>query len=532
MSTGLQGLDFSSSPAASAFAAAGLRPCNPGAPAPATVRIAAGSSQVPKEGGSSFVSHVGLAAVSVAALAATRSAQGRRRGSRASAKAVVEKVVEEVAHAGAHALDHTHAVQARAETSLLNNYGKRSLAFTHGEGSWLYDVDGRKFLDMTAGIAVNCLGHSDPGWVETVAREAGRLCHTSNLYLNPHQVALGEKLIEISFADKAFFCNSGTEANEAAIKFARKFHYAAGKPREKLIAFENAFHGRTMGALALTYKQAYKTPFEPILGNTEFLRFNDPSSLGVIDEETCAVFVEPMQGEGGVIPASKEFMVALRKRCDEVGAILVFDEVQCGLGRTGHLFGYELTGVIPDLLTLAKPLAGGLPIGAVLLTEKVAACINPGDHGSTFAGAPLVCAAGNYTVGRISEPAFLDHVKEMGERLRAGLWRIAEPRGLEVRGEGLLVGLVFATAEECGAVKTAAEELFLLVLTAGAGNVMRIAPALTVTAEDLDEALRRLEAAFASYGRADVDWLQGPGCNCSTACQTDCALWKKKAASA
>jgi len=387
-------------------------------------------------------------------------------------------------------------VQELAERSLLNNYGKRSLVFTHGEGHWLFEADGKKYLDFTAGIAVNCLGHSDEGWVKAVSTQAGLLCHTSNLYLNNHQVSLGAKLVELSFADKAFFCNSGTEANEAAIKFARKFHFAAGKPREKFVAFENAFHGRTMGALALTWKEGYKAPFQPIMPSVDFLKFNEVEGLTAIDESTCAVFVEPMQGEGGVVPATAEFMTALRQRCDEVGALLIFDEVQCGLGRTGKLFGHELTGVKPDLMTLAKPLAGGLPIGAVLLTEKVAACVQPGDHGSTFAGAPLVCAAANYTLGRVSDQAFLENVEEMGQRLRTGLQRLAEPRGFTVRGQGLLNGVVFSSAAGCGAVQKAAQEAGLLVLTAGAGNVLRIAPALNVGPAEIDEALEKLEAAW------------------------------------
>merc|ERR1719409_527649 len=217
--------------------------------------------------------------------------------------------------------------------------------------------------------------------------------------------------------------------------------------------------------------------------SVDYLQYNDTGGLEAIDESTCAVFVEPMQGEGGVIPGDAEFLAALRKRCDEVGALLIFDEVQCGLGRSGKLFCYEYSGVKPDMMTLAKPLAGGLPIGAVLMTARVASVIKPGDHGSTFAGAPLVCAAANYTVDKISESGFLANVKEMGERLRSGLQRIAEPKGVKVRGEGLLNAMIFEAADECTAVKKAAEDRGLLVLTAGAGNVMRLAPALTVTAE-------------------------------------------------
>lgn len=397
----------------------------------------------------------------------------------------------------------TKQLAERAEGCLLNNYGARGLAFARGDGHTLVDADGREFLDFTAGIAVNCLGHGDPGWVEVVAKQAGTLVHTSNLYLNVEQVALGEKLVKHSFADKAFFCNSGTEANEAAIKFSRKFHVDAGKPRERFVSFENAFHGRTMGALALTWKEAYKTPFQPLMPSSDFLPFNDVDALQGIDETVCAVFVEPMQGEGGVIPADTDFLKALRQRCDEVGALLIFDEVQCGLGRTGHIFAYEISGVTPDLLTLAKPLAAGLPIGAVLLTDKVASTISPGDHGSTFAGAPLVCAAGNYTFDRVSDKAFLANVREMGERLRSGLAKLAEPRGLEVRGLGLLNGVVFGSAGACGAVYKAAQDLGLLVLTAGAGNVLRVAPALTVGAAEIDKALDILTKAFEAADAAE-----------------------------
>mmetsp|Transcript_52036 Transcript_52036/g.123898 ORF Transcript_52036/g.123898 Transcript_52036/m.123898 type:complete len:476 (+) Transcript_52036:101-1528(+) len=389
------------------------------------------------------------------------------------------------------------SIQETAEKVLLNNYGSRSMVFTKGKGSYIYDDAGKEYLDFTAGIAVNCLGHSDEGWAKTVCEQAGKLTHTSNLWLTPPQVELGEKLTKLTFADKAFFCNSGTEANEAAIKFARKVHFEAGKPREKFIAFENAFHGRTMGSLCLTWKKEYKTPFEPLMPSSEFLTFNSTEGLEKIDESTCAVFVEPVQGEGGVVPGTSEFLAAVRARCDEVGALLIFDEVQCGLGRTGHLFGYQLKGVTPDMMTLAKPLAGGLPIGAVLLTDRVAAAIKPGDHGSTFAGAPLVCAAANYTVDKVSDKAFLANVCETGAALREALSELFKDRDdVEVRGDGLLVGVVFPAAEECGALQKAAVEEGLLVLTAGKGNVLRITPPLTTTLEEVKVCMSKLEAAW------------------------------------
>jgi len=380
---------------------------------------------------------------------------------------------------------------------LLDNYGTRNLVFASGSGSYLYDETGKEYLDFTAGIAVNCLGHADAGWAEVVSQQAKTLIHTGNGFLTSQQVDLAEKLKEVSFAEKVFLCNSGTEANEAAIKFSRKFHYDLGKPREKFVAFENAFHGRTMGALALTYKEKYKAPFQPTMSGAEFLSFDSTQGLEAIDEATCAVFVEPVQGEGGVTPASSEFLQALRSRCDAVGALLVFDEVQCGLGRTGNLFAYQLKGVVPDIMTLAKPLAAGLPIGAVLTTDKVASCIKPGDHGSTFAGAPLVCAAANYTLDVISQPEFLANVCATGAALREGLCSLfADRDDVVVRGEGLLLGVVFPTVEECLALKQAAEDNGLLVLTAGKGHVLRITPPLTASLEEVSQCLALLKKAL------------------------------------
>lgn len=403
----------------------------------------------------------------------------------------------------------TDVALAIAETCLLNNYGKRSIVLTHGKGQRVFDTDGRMYLDFTSGIAVNCLGHADPGWVDVVTNQAATLVHTSNMFLTEPQLELAQKLTSRSFADRAFFANTGTEANEAAVKFALKHHVEAGRPRSKLVAFEHAFHGRTLGALPLTWKEQYRKPYEANMVSANFLPYNDIDALDAIDDTTAVVFVEPVQGEGGVICGTTEFLKALREKCDDVGALLVFDEVQAGLGRTGHLFAYELSGVVPDMITLAKPLAAGLPIGAVLMSNKVSNAIKPGDHGSTFAGGPFVCAAASYTFDRLSEPSFLQNVRDMGERLRAGLRELAErysgPQGmLEVRGAGLLNGLVFPTPELCSAAQKAAQENGLLVLTAGGGDVMRLAPALTVGAADVDEALQTLQtalqSAFASVG--------------------------------
>src|SRR5579859_120689 len=267
---------------------------------------------------------------------------------------------------------------------IAQTYKRAPMVLDHGHGMTVWDTEGKEYLDFMAGIAVNALGHSDPGITATLTAQAGKLIHTSNLFYTAPQVQLAEKLTANSFADKVFFTNSGTEANEGAIKFARRF--ARSEKNEKsaenkfeFVCFEHAFHGRTMGALALTPKEVYQAPFRPLMPGVVVAPFNDVSTLQtVIGPQTAAVFVEPVQGEGGIYPAKSEFLKALRQRCDEVGALLVFDEVQCGLGRTGDLWAYMKSGVTPDIMTLAKPLAGGLPIGAILMTDRVASIIAAG----------------------------------------------------------------------------------------------------------------------------------------------------------
>ncbi|GBF99596.1 acetylornithine aminotransferase [Raphidocelis subcapitata] len=346
-------------------------------------------------------------------------------------------------------------------------------------------------------IAVNALGHGDKRWYEALTNQAGILSHTSNLFHTVPQVELAKRLVHNSFADKAFFCNSGTEANEGAIKFARKYaRVAAGvdpydpaatAPYE-IVSFTNCFHGRTMGALALTYKEQYKTPFLPVMPGHALAEYNDLDSAAAVIKKgrTAAVFVEPVQGEGGCTPSRAAFLTGLRELCDETGALLVFDEVQCGLGRTGRLWGYEHYGVEPDLMSLAKPLAGGLPIGAVLLKQKVADVMKPGDHGSTFAGNPLVCATARAVFDIIADPAFLAAIDAKGERLRAGLRAATagNPHVKEVRGLGLLVGVQLDAM--AGPVVEAARREGLLIITAGKGDVVRLVPPLTVTNEEID----------------------------------------------
>lgn len=375
------------------------------------------------------------------------------------------------------ALENAHIVQT---------YKRAPFVLDHGQGMTLYDTDGNAYLDFVAGIAVMALGHSDPGVTAAIAEQAGRLTHTSNLYYTEPAARLAARLTDLSFADKVFFSNSGTEANEAAIKFARKYArtYSQNPNKTKIVAFDHAFHGRTMGSLAMTPKEAYQQPFRPLMPDVVIAPFNDLEGLdALIDEDTCAVFIEPIQGEGGVHPATHELLAKLRTLCDKVDALLIFDEVQCGLGRTGDLWAHSATGTTPDIMTLAKPLAAGLPIGAVLVKQKVADALKPGDHGSTFAGGPLITHVADHVLERIAEPAFLGHVREMGEYLRERLSEINSPHIVEVRGRGLIVGIELDI--EAGKVVEKMQDRGILMVNAGV-NVLRVIPPLIVEAEHID----------------------------------------------
>ncbi|KAG2445143.1 hypothetical protein HYH02_008611 [Chlamydomonas schloesseri] len=390
---------------------------------------------------------------------------------------------------------------------VLQTYGRAPVVISHGKGAKMWDVEGKEYIDMAAGIAVNALGHSDATWYAALVEQAEKLAHTSNLYHTQPQVELAKRLVENSFADKAFFCNTGTEANEGAIKFARKwarvragidpYDGSAEAPYE-LVSFTSCFHGRTMGALALTYKEQYKTPFYPMMPGHQLAEYNNLESAAAVIKKgkTAAVFVEPVQGEGGVTPSKQAFLQGLRKLCDEAGALLVFDEVQCGLGRTGKLWGHQLFGVEPDMMTLAKPLAGGLPIGSVLLKQHVADVMKPGDHGSTFAGNPLVCHVACSVFDIINNPAFLASVEAKGERLRAALRAsmAGNPHVQEVRGVGLLVGVQLDMM--AGPVVDAARDMGVMAITAGKGDVIRLVPPLVVTDAEIDRAAEVLGAAL------------------------------------
>jgi len=389
-------------------------------------------------------------------------------------------------------------IKALDEKYVVHTYARAPFVLERGEGVRLYDTEGKAYLDFVSGIAVNALGHGHPAIRQAIAEQMDKLMHVSNLYHTIPQARLAQMLVESCFADKVYFCNSGAESVEAAIKFARKWARTRGfTEKTEFIAFSGGFHGRTMGALALTPREHYQDPFRPLMPGAKIATFNDLASAeALMDEKTCAVIVEPLQGEGGVYPADPDFLKGLRTLCDRNGSLLIFDEVQCGLGRTGTLWAHQFYGVTPDIMTVAKPLGGGLPMGATLMTQAVADCIGPGDHGSTFAANPVVCAAAQAVVKTISDPAFLEHVRWAGSYLSEGLADLQAkyPCIREIRGRGLIWGL--ALDIPAAPVIQAGYELGILTLNAGP-QVLRLLPPLIVQQADLDEALEKLDGAFA-----------------------------------
>ncbi len=365
-----------------------------------------------------------------------------------------------------------------------------------GEGSTLYDDTDKAYLDFCAGIAVTALGHGNPTWREAVSDQASKLTHISNLFHTVPHVELARLLVEHSFADRVFYANSGAEANEAAIKFARKWaRKNHGNDKTELLAFEGGFHGRTLGALSLTHKEAYRTPFDPLVPGVTFAPFNDlEAAASAISHRTAAVFVEPVQGEAGVHSATSEFMHGLRKFCDESNALLVFDEIQCGLGRTGRLWAHEVDEIYPDIMTLAKPLAGGLPIGVTLVTEEVSSEIDVGDHGSTFGAGPLVCRAALTVFDQIRNENFLSEVMKKGAALKEGLSAMALDQVVEVRGSGLLLGMQFK--EPVKPIIESALDKGLMLINAGE-DTLRICPALTISMDEIEQGIEILAESVA-----------------------------------
>ncbi len=367
---------------------------------------------------------------------------------------------------------------------IVHTYKRSPFILERGEGMYVYDSEGNRYLDFSSGIAVNALGHCDPELVAAVQEQVATLGHVCNLYHTRPQVELAEALCGHSFADKVFYCNSGAEAVEGAIKFARKYsltHYGPGKT---FVAFTGGFHGRTMGALAITAREQYQAPFRPLMPGVTVAPFNDiEAAEEMIGPGTCSVFVEPVQGEGGIRSADAEFLRALRDLCDQHDALLVFDEIQCGMGRTGKLWAYEHYGVEPDIMVLAKALGGGLPVGAVLVTDRVAEVIEPGDHGSTFAAGPVACRAAQVVLDRVSDPAMLAHITAMGKLLVERLEELDSPHIKEVRGLGLMIGIEMDC--EVAPLIQAAYAQGVILLNAGA-NVLRLLPAYIVSEADID----------------------------------------------
>ncbi|MWD26961.1 acetylornithine/succinylornithine family transaminase [Aquicoccus sp. SCR17] len=381
--------------------------------------------------------------------------------------------------------------------SVLPTYSRAPLSFVKGEGSWLVEADGRRFLDMGSGIAVNVLGHAHPDLVNALSEQAQKLWHVSNLYTIPEQQKLADKLVAATFADTVFFTNSGTETCELAVKMARKHFYDAGQPeRVEIIAFEGSFHGRSSAGIAAAGSEKMTKGFGPVLGGFRHLKWFDLDEVReAVNDKTAAILVEPVQGEGGIRPLPDAALKGLREICDETGTLLILDEVQCGMGRTGRLFAHEWAGITPDIMMVAKGIGGGFPLGAVLATEKAADGMTAGTHGSTYGGNPLGCAVGAAVMDHVADAGFLAEVQRKAGLLRQKLEGLVagHPQVFEsVRGQGLMLGLK-CRATNLDLVKAGyANE----VITVPAGdNVVRLLPPLTITDDEIAEAVTRLDAA-------------------------------------
>lgn len=384
--------------------------------------------------------------------------------------------------------------------SVLPTYSRAPLSFVKGEGSWLIEQDGRRFLDLGAGIAVNALGHAHPALVAALTEQAGQLWHTSNLYEIPQQQELADRLVALSFADTVFFTNSGTEACELAVKMARKYFYDKGQPdRTEIITFSGSFHGRSSAGIAAAGSEKMTKGFGPLLPGFKHIEFGDMEALGAaITDTTAAIMIEPVQGEGGIRPVPDADLKQMRALCDTHGLLLILDEVQCGVGRTGKMFAHEWAGVTPDIMMVAKGIGGGFPLGAVLATENAASGMTAGTHGSTYGGNPLGCAVGNAVVNIIGTDAFLEDVNRKAGLMRQKLEGLvaSHPDVFEsVRGSGLMLGL------KCKATNSdvvAAGYRHEVITVPAADNVIRLLPPLNITDEDIAEAVSRLDQAASS----------------------------------
>lgn len=389
--------------------------------------------------------------------------------------------------------------QSRAEQVVLHTYNRFPVVLDHGKGVRLYDVDGNEYLDFGAGIAVCALGYGDPDYEEALKNQIGKLLHTSNLYYNVPAMEAGEKLVKASGLSKVFFTNSGTEAIEGAIKAARKYAYSKdGSPDHEIIAMNHSFHGRTMGALSVTGNPHYQEAFKPLIGGIKFADFNDFDSVKAqVTDKTCAILLETVQGEGGIYPADPAFLKAVGDLCAEKDILLILDEIQCGMGRTGAMFAWQDYGVKPDIMTCAKALGCGVPVGAFVLGEKAAASsLEPGDHGTTYGGNPFVCAAVSKVFDLFEEKKLVDHVKALTPYLEQKLDELVASHDCLAtrRGKGFMQGLV-VTGKPVGQVVKKALDNGLIVMSAGA-DVIRLVPPLVIEKNDIDEMAEKLGKAL------------------------------------
>jgi acetylornithine/N-succinyldiaminopimelate aminotransferase len=401
----------------------------------------------------------------------------------------------------------TEALLALSDQYVLSVYRPRRIVLDHGRGSRVWDTDGREYVDFGAGIAVNALGHAHPGLLQALSAQAAKLWHTSNVFVSEPTLRLAEQLVAASqFAHRVFFCNSGTEANEAAIKLARRWATAQGRPPERrvILSFRGSFHGRTLAAVTATAQPKYQEGYEPLPPGFRYSDFNDlaAADAAMAAGDVCAVLVEPVQGEGGVMPADAAFLHGLRALCDRHDALLMLDEIQCGMGRTGQLFACHDYGVVPDIVTLAKALGGGFPIGAMLVGAKAADTMQFGAHGTTFGGNPLATAVAGAALRELSSPALLANVVRQSQALRAGLEAMGRELDVfaEVRGRGLMLGAVLkpAYAGRAGEILDHAAANGLLLLQAGP-DVLRLVPALNIDDADVDAGLARLRRALDAF---------------------------------
>jgi len=395
-------------------------------------------------------------------------------------------------------------VQAVEKQLVLQTYERYPILFVSGEGVHLRDENGIDYLDLLSGIGVSALGYGHPVIEAAIVAQSKQLLHISNLFFHEHTAELATRLTEISGLDRVFFCNSGTEAWEAALKLARahstQVRENGGTLGTKFLALEHSFHGRTLGSVATTHKEKYRTPFEPVMPNVEFVRFNDVDDLRAhFSADVCGICIEAVQGEGGIHPVSQEFFAAARELCDSTGALLLADEIQCGFGRTGKWFGYQHFGIVPDVVTLAKPLAGGLPIGATLCTEAVAKAITPGMHGTTFGGGPLVCAVAIAVIDEIKRTNLLEHVTETGTYFVDQLRGLAKRHACitEVRGKGLMIGCELDSADLAG---TVVKEMLAqhIIINRTSETVLRFLPPFILERKHVDVTIAALDIILTS----------------------------------